>query len=84
MAVQPSRNLSRESLINHPVALRDGKGIDIAIGLITNWQNDRSIAAVRAPKIDIQQVRCLVIGDVAIDISGEPKRNKGRLGTSGE
>jgi len=53
------------------VALRDGKGTDMVVGLITDWQDDRDIAVVRAPKIDIQQIRCLVIGDVTIDIPDE-------------
>ena len=84
VAIQPGRNLSRESLVHRLVALRDGKGRDTAIGLITDWQDDRGIVVVRAPQLDIQQIRCLVIGDIAIDISGDPKRNKGRLGTPGE
>jgi polynucleotide 5'-hydroxyl-kinase GRC3/NOL9 len=68
VAVQVSRNLSRESLIHRLVALRNEKGTDIAIGLITNGNNDRDIVAVRAPKIDIRQIRCLIIGDVTIEI----------------
>ena len=68
IAIQTSRNLNRENLVNHLIALRDGKGIDMAIGLITNWQNDKGIVAVRAPKIDIQQIRCLVVGDTTIEI----------------
>ncbi|GAF84359.1 unnamed protein product, partial [marine sediment metagenome] len=84
VAIQPGRNLSRESLVHRLVALRDGKGRDTAIGLITDWQDDRGIIVVRAPQLDIQQIHCLVIGDIAIDISGDPKRNKGRLGTPGE
>ncbi|MBA7649252.1 hypothetical protein ES703_57047 [subsurface metagenome] len=71
VAVQMSRNLSRESLVHRLVALRDGKGRDTTIGLITDWQDDRGIVVVRAPQLDIQQIRCLVIGDIAIDIPDE-------------
>jgi len=69
VAVQTSRNLSPESLIQRVVALRDAGGIDTAIGLITDWQQDSDIAVVRAPQLDIRQIRCLVIGDLAIDIA---------------
>ncbi len=71
MAVQPSRNLGRQGLVNRLVALRDEKGLDIAIGLITGWQDDRDIVVVRAPEVDMQKIRCLVIGNVSIDITGE-------------
>ena len=66
-----SRNLSRESLVSRLIGLRDKKGTDIAIGVITDWQNEKDIVIIRAPKINIQQIQCLVIGDVTIDISDE-------------
>jgi len=71
IAVQMSRNLSRENLTHQLVALRDEKGTDVAIGVITDWQDDRGIVVVKAPKINIRQVRCLVIGDIAIGICDE-------------
>jgi polynucleotide 5'-hydroxyl-kinase GRC3/NOL9 len=71
IAVQPGLNLQRESFINRVVGLRNENGIDMAIGVITDWQDDRGIVVVVAPKIDIRQVCCLVIGDITIDISGE-------------
>ncbi|MHC4572296.1 MAG: Clp1/GlmU family protein [Planctomycetota bacterium] len=69
MAVQTSWNLSREIFVNRLVALRDGKGIDVAIGVITDWQESDNIVIVRSPQFDIQQIRCLVIGDVTIEIA---------------
>jgi len=66
-----SWNLSRENLVHQLVALRDGKGTDMAIGVITNWQEDKDIVAVMAPKIDIRQICCLVIGDITIRICDE-------------
>ena len=68
IVVQASRNLSRESLVHRLVALRDGKGVDMAIGLITDWQEGGNAVVVRAPHLDIRQIRCLVIGDVLIEI----------------
>ncbi len=72
VAVHASRNLSRENLIGRLVALRDEKGVDVAIGVINNWQDDKDIAIVRAPQLDIQQTRCLVIGDATVDMPGGP------------
>lgn len=71
VAVQSSRNLGGQGLVNRLVALRDEKGVDIVIGLITDWQHHRDIVVVRAPEVDIQKIRCLVIGNVSIDIADE-------------
>ncbi|MHC4658813.1 MAG: Clp1/GlmU family protein [Planctomycetota bacterium] len=75
VAVQPGRNLGCESLIHRVVALRDAGGADIAVGIIMDWQDDRGIAVVKAPQLDIGQIRCLVIGDVSIDIAAAPSEN---------
>ena len=71
VAVQTSRNLSCSSFAHRLTALRDGKGTDIAIGVIIDWQNDRDIVVVRAPQLDVHEIRCLVIGDISIDITDE-------------
>jgi len=71
VAIQAGRNLKHDSFVGRLVALRDVAGTDVTIGLITDWRNDRDIAAIRAPQLDIKQIRCLVIGDVTIDIPGE-------------
>ncbi|UCC22936.1 MAG: hypothetical protein JSW23_02390, partial [Planctomycetota bacterium] len=68
VAVQPGMNLNRSGFIQRLVGLRDAKGRDIAMGVIADWQEDKDIAVIRAPKIDIQQVRCLVIGDISADL----------------
>jgi polynucleotide 5'-hydroxyl-kinase GRC3/NOL9 len=69
IAVQPDLNLQRESFLNRVVGLRNKNGIDMAIGIITGWQNDSVV--VKAPPLDIRQIRCLVIGDITIDIFDE-------------
>ncbi|MHC4596352.1 MAG: hypothetical protein ACYS19_15605 [Planctomycetota bacterium] len=72
VAVQASRNLNRENLIGRLVALRDEKSVDVAIGVINNWQDDKHIAIVRAPQLDILKIRCLVVGDATVDMPGGP------------
>ncbi|MBA7712045.1 hypothetical protein ES703_121013 [subsurface metagenome] len=64
-----ARKLSREGLVYRLVALRDEKGTDVAIGVITDWQQGDNIVVVKAPQLDIRQIRCLIIGDVTIDIA---------------
>jgi polynucleotide 5'-hydroxyl-kinase GRC3/NOL9 len=69
VAVQPRRGYNPRSVIHRLVALRDGRGVDLAVGLITDWQSDGSGARIMAPQLDIQSVRCLVIGDVFVDVA---------------
>jgi polynucleotide 5'-hydroxyl-kinase GRC3/NOL9 len=71
VAVQPGLNLRRDSFINKVIALRNEKGIDMAIGLIAGWQQGGSVIVVKAPPFDIERVCCVVIGDVTIDIVGQ-------------
>jgi len=69
VAVQTSGRLSGDMLVGRLVGLRDEKGVDGAIGIIDDWQDDKGIASVRTPQLDIKKVRCLVIGDATIDIA---------------
>ena len=68
VAVQTTQNLSRNSPVSCLVGLRNRQGTDAAIGIIKDWQSEKNIAVIRAPQLDIQQVCCLVIGDVTIEI----------------
>jgi len=68
VSVQSGRRLSRDTLNNRLVGLRDAKGADLAIGIINDWRTDKDNVVIRAPKLDIKQIRCLVIGDATIDI----------------
>ncbi len=70
IAVQPGLSLRRESFINRVIGLRDENGIDMAIGIITGWQQD-GIMVVKAPPLDIRRISCLVIGDITIGICDE-------------
>ncbi|MHC4458472.1 MAG: Clp1/GlmU family protein [Planctomycetota bacterium] len=69
VVVQARRFLRSELLIDRLVALRDGKGTDRAVGVITKWQKDNNVVVVRAPNLYIQQISCIVIGDVSIKIT---------------
>lgn len=71
IAVQSGRPSNYSSFVHRLVALRDEKGTDMAIGVIADWQGDRDIVIVRAPRLDVSQVRCLVIGDLSIEIPSE-------------
>ena len=68
VAVQRGRTFGSDNLARRILALRDGNSTDVAIGVITDWRQNDNVVVVRAPKLDIKQVRCLVIGDVFIDI----------------
>jgi hypothetical protein len=48
--------------------LRNRDGVDVAIGIIKDWQPDKNIAVIRAPQLDILDVCGLIVGDVTIDI----------------
>ena len=80
VAIQAGWNLKGDNLINRLVALRDEKGIDIAVGVIDDRRDDKDVVVIKAPQLDINQIRCLVIGDVSIDITGEMSSAKLRLG----
>jgi polynucleotide 5'-hydroxyl-kinase GRC3/NOL9 len=71
IAVQPGRGVRDQSLVNRLVALRNGKGIDVALGVITGWQEEGDVVVVKAPNVDMTQIRCLVIGDVTVELPEE-------------
>jgi polynucleotide 5'-hydroxyl-kinase GRC3/NOL9 len=71
VAVQINRSSNGMNLDNRLTALNDGNGKDLSIGLITNWQLDNDIIELKSPKLDIQQIRCLIVGDITINITNE-------------
>ena len=64
LTIQATRNPGSGTL----VALRDSQGVDRAVGIIERWQQDRDAVTVRAPGLDVSQIRCLVVGDVTVDL----------------
>jgi len=71
VSIQTSGRMDYQSLVNRLISLRDKNGIDISLGLIKKWQKDSDSLVVRAPNIDTRRIRCLVIGDVTIEIDNE-------------
>lgn len=69
--IQTTRSTSSDSLLHRLVALRSKEGIDHALGVIEDWQPEADKVTVRSPLPDITEVRCLVIGDVTVDLSSE-------------
>jgi polynucleotide 5'-hydroxyl-kinase GRC3/NOL9 len=65
VAIQARENLLDYMYINRMIALRGSDGNDLAIGRILKW--DSANAAVQAPKVDIEKVACLIIGDVSYE-----------------
>ncbi len=68
VSIQSDRCLSRENLAGRLVGLKDVKGIDLAIGIINDWQDNKGFAVIRAPHLDIHQICCIVIGKATIDL----------------
>jgi polynucleotide 5'-hydroxyl-kinase GRC3/NOL9 len=64
IAVQARDNISANVLIHRIIALRDSKGIDLAIGVIVGWDGQNGVAAVQTPAVDINKITCIIIGDV--------------------
>ena len=71
IAVQITRRQSDEAMAGRLVGLRNDEGTDLAVGLVKDWQGGRGLAAVHAPQLDIGQIRCMVVGDVTVDLGGE-------------
>jgi polynucleotide 5'-hydroxyl-kinase GRC3/NOL9 len=69
ISVQYGRLSNPAGLVHRLVALRNDKGKDVAIALIEDWQDSKKTAVVRAPQLDIRQIRCLVIGDISIEVT---------------
>jgi hypothetical protein len=58
--------MTPENTVGRLVGLADVTGQDIAIGVIEHWRQEKAKGTIRAPKLDVQQVCCLTIGDVRI------------------
>jgi len=69
-AIQAAYYRGREDMLNRLAALRDAAGTDRVIALIEGWQRDKAAVSIRAPEVDINRTRCLVIGDITLDTFG--------------
>lgn len=68
VVIQKGQNFSGEKN-GRLVALRDEDDKDIAIGQIKDWDEDKGIAVIRSPQIDFRRIRCLIIGDVSVELA---------------
>jgi polynucleotide 5'-hydroxyl-kinase GRC3/NOL9 len=66
VAVQTTRGLTPENTAGRLVGLADATGHDIAIGVVEHWRREKTKGTIRAPRLDVQRVRCLTIGDARI------------------
>lgn len=66
MAVQTTRGMTPENTVGRLVGLADVTGQNIAIGVIEQWRQEKAKGTIRAPKLDVQRVRCLTVGDARI------------------
>ena len=74
LSVQGGRDVPPQNLPGRLVGLRNHKGDDVAVGVIRKWQAPQpscgdadGLVVVKAPKLDIGQIRCLVVGDAQAD-----------------
>jgi polynucleotide 5'-hydroxyl-kinase GRC3/NOL9 len=75
-AVPSSWNIGRDIPAGQLVGLRNQEGVDIAVGVVAQKSTDEDIIVVRAPQMDVQQVCCVVVGDISVDIeSGQDGRS---------
>jgi len=70
ISIQNTRYNTNEALIRRVVGLKDENGVDKAIGLITALQDEDTLI-IRAPELDVSRIRCLVVGDVTVELSDD-------------
>ena len=69
LAVRTAYGMAAENMVGRLVGLTDATGQDVAIGVIEHWRQEKARGTIRAPRMDMQQVRCLTIGDARIATS---------------
>jgi polynucleotide 5'-hydroxyl-kinase GRC3/NOL9 len=67
LAVRSTQRMTPDTVLGRIVGLTDATGRDMAIGVIESWQQQKAKMTIRAPRLDIQRVRCLTIGNARID-----------------
>lgn len=66
IAIQSAGSIRTRRLIGRLVSLRDAKGRELALGVITDYDAAKDLVVVKAPKMDTNKIRCLVVGDVPL------------------
>ena len=67
LAVRSTQPMTPDNVLGRIVGLTDAGGQDIALGVIDRWQPRKAKMTIRAPRLDVQRVRCLTIGDARIE-----------------
>jgi len=66
---RPRGSIDACGLAGRLVGLRDGRGCDRALGVIVRWDDQNSVLEFVSPSLTIGEIRCIVVGDVKIDLS---------------
>lgn len=72
VSLQPARlrgSADPDNFSNRLVALRDRRGRDRALGIIVAYHKQNNMLVITSPPITIEEIRCVVMGDVQIDLS---------------
>lgn len=64
IAVQARETFNADMAIHRIIGLMDSGGKNLAVGLIIEWNNKNGVVVVQSPIVNIDEVACLVIGDV--------------------
>jgi len=67
IAVQTCRRLNSDNGLGLIAGLRDGNGIDLAMGFIVEWR-DGDKAIIKSPDINPKKILCIVVGDATVDL----------------
>ena len=69
VSVQSGRSLAQQNLVGRLVGLRNSSGDDVAIGVIERFCDKEGLLVVKSPQLQIEQIRCVVVGDATVDLS---------------
>jgi polynucleotide 5'-hydroxyl-kinase GRC3/NOL9 len=68
IAIQTTQPINPDRLRGKLLALRDEKTADIAIAFVESWNPDTKTVIIKVPKLDINKVCCIVLGDVIVEM----------------
>lgn len=68
LAIRTTYGITPANTPGRLVGLSDVTGQDIAIGVIEQWRQERANGIIVAPQMDVQQVRCVTIGEARIAV----------------
>lgn len=66
LAVRTTCGMTAENAVGRLAGLADATGQDIAVGVIEQWRQEQGEGIIRAPRMNMQCVHCVTIGDARI------------------